>query len=297
MRLLRRASRRDRRGGRDHRGILLVRLALRGVFDTVVVPDGSGARSAWRGGSCPPCFQCGSSLVERRSAFRSKKPREHMRAQAGKTSISEHSKSVHVPKTLAESGPIMEKRMLLPSSDLLRAGLGLKLNQIKLATRSYLRDRTSQATGTVTSYAIAAGLFAAAGVFLIASCRVGMTALFRWIEINYGVFYAFGVVGGLLLLIAIVCAGFAAAKLKRRPPHFPSLTSRLRVAMIGTVTDSDKIKAALAPSPSRTHPGRTSPMTRRGAPWNNSDVRAGLILAAILLGWAATRRRRQAKER
>ena len=59
--------------------------------------------------------------------------------------------------------------MLGPSSGLLRAGVELKLNQIKLAMRSYLRDRTNQATGTVTSYAIAAGLFAAAGIFLVAA--------------------------------------------------------------------------------------------------------------------------------
>ncbi len=186
--------------------------------------------------------------------------------------------------------------MLVPSSDLLRAGLGLKLNQIKLATRSYLRDRASQATGKVTSYAVAAGLFAAAGIFLIAACLVGLTALFRWLEIHHGLFYAFGVVGGLLLLIAIICAGFAAMKLKRRPPNVPSLTSRLRVAMIGTVNDPDKIEARLAPSASRNRPNRDRPMTRRGAAWNNRDVRAGLILAATLLGWAATRRRRQARE-
>jgi len=186
--------------------------------------------------------------------------------------------------------------MLVPSSDLLRAGLGLKLNQIKLATRSYLRDRTNQATGTVASYVVAAGLFAAAGIFLIAACLVGMTALFRWVEINYGLFYAFGVVGGLLLLVAIICAGFAMMKLKRRPRQFPSLTSRLRVAAFGTVSDPAKIEAALAPSASRTPPDRNRPMMRRGAAWNNRDVRAGLILAATLLGWAAARRRRQAKE-
>ena len=74
--------------------------------------------------------------------------------------------------------------MLAPSSGLLRAGIGLKLNQIKLATRSYLRDRTNQATGTVASYAVAAGLLAAAGIFLIAACIVGTMALFRWVEIN-----------------------------------------------------------------------------------------------------------------
>jgi hypothetical protein len=38
------------------------------------------------------------------------------------------------------------------SSGLLRAGLALKLSQIKLAVRSYLRDRTSQAADTATSY-------------------------------------------------------------------------------------------------------------------------------------------------
>ena len=121
--------------------------------------------------------------------------------------------------------------MLAPPGDLLRAGLGLKLNQIKRATRSYLRDRTDQATGSVTSYAVAAGLFAAAGIFLIAACLVGVTALFRWIEINYGLFHAFGAVGALLVLIAAVCAGLAVSKLKRPAPHFPSLTSRLRVAI------------------------------------------------------------------
>src|SRR5229473_187152 len=119
--------------------------------------------------------------------------------------------------------------MLAPSSGLLRAGLALKLNQIKLATRSYLRDRTHQATATVSSYAIAAGLFVAAGIFLIAACLVGIVALFRWIEINYGLFQAFGVVGALLLVIAAICAAVGARKLKSRHPYFPSLTSRLRV--------------------------------------------------------------------
>ncbi len=59
--------------------------------------------------------------------------------------------------------------MLAASGGVLRAGLALKLNQVKRATQSYLRDRTDQATGTATSYAVAAGLFAAAGIFLIAA--------------------------------------------------------------------------------------------------------------------------------
>src|ERR1035437_5064652 len=86
--------------------------------------------------------------------------------------------------------------MLALSSGLLRTGLALKIRQIKWAMRSYLRDRAAQGQGIVASYAVAAGLYAAAGIFLIAACLVGLTALFRWIEMNYGLFQAFGAVGG-----------------------------------------------------------------------------------------------------
>ena len=41
--------------------------------------------------------------------------------------------------------------MLAPSGELLRAGLALKLNHVKRATQSYLRDRTNHATGKVTN--------------------------------------------------------------------------------------------------------------------------------------------------
>ena len=49
--------------------------------------------------------------------------------------------------------------MLALSSGLLRTGLALKIRQIKLATRSYLRDRAAQGQGIVASYAVAAGLY------------------------------------------------------------------------------------------------------------------------------------------
>jgi Putative Actinobacterial Holin-X, holin superfamily III len=193
--------------------------------------------------------------------------------------------------------------MLAPSSGLLRTGLALKLSQIRLATRSYLRDRTNQATGTVTSYAIAAGLFAAAGIFLIAACLVGITGLFRWIEINYGPFWAFGAVAGLLLVIAAICAAIAASQLKRPPPHFPSLTSRLRVAIKASPFKSGQIEplrdAAAAnfttSSAPVTRASRRRLKTNEGPVRNNRNIGAGLILTATLLGWAATRRRQQAR--
>jgi len=191
--------------------------------------------------------------------------------------------------------------MLAPSSSLLRAGIGLKLSQIKLATRSYLRDRTHQATGTVASYAVAAALFAAAGIFLIAACLVGITALFRWIEINYGQFWAFAAVGGLLAAIAAICGGLGAIKLRPSSPHFPSLANRWRVAIKSNPVEPDQIEAArdtaasilLAPSTPRSSNRRA----RRSRPaQNNRNIQAGLIVMATLLGWAATRRRSQARQ-
>jgi hypothetical protein len=193
--------------------------------------------------------------------------------------------------------------MPAPSDGLLRTGLALKLSQIKLAMQSYLRDRTNQTTGTVTSYASAAGLYAAAGVFLIAACLVGITALFRWIEIEYGLFWAFGVVAGLLLLIAAICAAMAASRLKRPPPHFPSLTSRLRVAIKSNPLKLDQIEAVrdttaailMTPSAPVTRADRRRAKAERRPQRNNRDIGAGLILMATLLGWAATRRRHQAR--
>jgi hypothetical protein len=187
--------------------------------------------------------------------------------------------------------------MLAPPGDLLRAGLGLKLNQIKRATRSYLRDRTNQATGSVTSYAVAAGLFAAAGIFLIAACLVAITALFRWIEINYGLFPAFGAIGALLLLIAAICAGLAVSRLHQPPPHFPSLTSRLRVAIWANPIKPSPAEAAhdvaasvLAATPDPVAGRKRAPAySRRGQ--NNFELKVGLALTAVLLGLAVSRRR------
>jgi MFS family permease len=191
--------------------------------------------------------------------------------------------------------------MLAPS--LLRAALALKLARIKLATRSYLRDRTRQAADTVSSYAIAAGLFAAAGIFLIAACLVGITALFRWIEINYGMFWAFGVVGALLLVIAAICAAVAVSKLKPRPPHFPSLISRLRVAVKASpvkpaqiATARDTAAAVLqAPSAPAARANRAVPKIELRPALDSRAMGAGLIVVGTLLGWAAARRRHQAR--
>jgi Putative Actinobacterial Holin-X, holin superfamily III len=188
------------------------------------------------------------------------------------------------------------------SSGLLQAGLALKINQVKRAASSYARDRAAQGQGIVASYAVAAGLYAAAGIFMVAAVLVGVTALFRWIEINYGLFQAFGVVGVLLLVIAAICAAMAASKLKPRQPHFPSLTSRLRVAIKANPIKPDQIEAArdtaaavlLAPSSPVPQANRRR-LNAKSRPRDNKAMPAGLILLATLLGLAAVRRRHQAR--
>ncbi len=188
--------------------------------------------------------------------------------------------------------------MVALSSGLLRTGLALKLNQIKRATRSYLRDRTNQATGTATSYAVAAGLFAAAGIFLIAAVLVGVTALFRWIEIKYGLFWAFGAIGGLLVVIAAICAGLAASRLKRPAAKFPSLTSRLRVAINAHPIQPTRVEGATntaaailrEPATPVSDASRARRTSHSGPVADSRKVQAGLLVAATLLGWAAVRR-------
>jgi len=178
-------------------------------------------------------------------------------------------------------------RMLAPPGELLRVGLEHRLNRVRRATQSYMRDRARQATGTVTSYAAAAGLFAVAGIFLIAACLVGLTALFRWVEMKYGQFTAFGVIGGILVAVAAICAVIAAIKLRRPTPHYPSLASRLRVAIAAPVAqepDADHIDPDTIPLAPSSSTGRTG--ARGGV-----NVPMGLAVAALLLGVAALRRR------
>ena len=181
--------------------------------------------------------------------------------------------------------------MLAPPQKLLRSGLrtgvGFKVDRAKRAVGSYVNDRRQRATGIITSHVVAYAMFGIAGVFLLAAFLVGLAALFEWIEINYGLFPAFGVIGGLLLVIAAACAAFAAARLRREPPEFPSLASRLRVAIKTSPTEAAAAaltaSAALRP---RRHPSRTGP---RADPHTPRSMPIGLVATAVLVGLIVAR--------
>jgi hypothetical protein len=188
--------------------------------------------------------------------------------------------------------------MLAPSGELLRAGMALKLNHLKRAARSYLRDRTSQTTGRLTSYGVAAGLFAVAGLFLIAALFVGLIALYRWVALTYGQFWGFGVVGAVLLVLAAACAGVAMAQLNRRTRPIVPLASRMRVAIAtpriprGTIKQAVKEVATAIPL-APLAPGERGNGLKNSPVRGNRPVQLGLMLAALtLVGITAARRRR-----
>ncbi len=190
--------------------------------------------------------------------------------------------------------------MLAPSGELLRAGMALKLNHLKRAAQSYLRDRTSQTTGRVTSYAVAAGLYAVAGLFLIAAFFVGLIALYRWIAITYGQFWGFGVVAAVLLVLSAACAGVAMAKINRPTRPIVPLASRLRVAIAtpriprGTIKQAVKEVATtipLAPLGPDEKPGVRGNSTAKPIRSHRSLQLGLMVAAAGLLGVTVVRRK------
>lgn len=181
--------------------------------------------------------------------------------------------------------------------------LALKTRQLKLAARAYVDDRTEQGKSAVMSYVTALALFAVALIFLIGACIVGLIALYRWIALWYGQFVAFGCVGGLLVLLAIICVGVAILQIKRRQPDIPSLSSRLidairsnpvRLAPPASAkaierahqSDSDAHPTPARLQADRRHRDRSAHYTNEG--------RAMLLIAATLLAWSVARFRRKA---
>ena len=204
---------------------------------------------------------------------------------------------------------------------LLRAGLGLKLTQLRLAATSYVEDRTDHSKDVVKSYAVGAGFYAAAGLFFVAACLVGAGALFHYVAETYGIYTAFAVSGGVLVLLAIITAAIAAAKMKPPKATFPGLMDRLKAAITGkrvksSVLSRDQIEKSAAATkqvskraaesrPVQPKPVRNAVESARstaadvlrqpayappGDKGTPAVTKAGAALAVTMLGWALARR-------
>lgn len=179
-----------------------------------------------------------------------------------------------------------------PVMSLLQTGISLKMAQLRGAVDTYISDRGNQGREIAVSYAVAAGLYAAAGVFVIALMFLGLFALFYWVESEYGTLHAFGACAGLLLLLALICAALAASKL-RSSSKVTGLGSRLSDALSETPpsarADTDVAAKATKPKLAR----KTSPVAYASRPAITSSKRAisvGLIVSVGLTGWALARR-------
>lgn len=156
--------------------------------------------------------------------------------------------------------------------------LNNKIDRAKHAAGSYLQDQTDQVVARVVSYAVAAGLYAAAAIFAMAALIVGATAGFRWIEIRYGVFEAFGALAALLVIFMALFVILALYALKRAPKRVAPLSSRLRVALGAPPSTGDVGAAATVASLPTRHRGLVGGSTA-----------TALAIALSLIGWVRAR--------
>jgi hypothetical protein len=128
-------------------------------------------------------------------------------------------------------------------------------------------------------------------------CRMSCGNVFRWIEVNYGLFQAFGIIGVLLLVAAGICVVVALFSLRRSQPQFPSLASRLRVAIKRNPIHASQTQIAGDTASAVRSPTLEKVRIRRGSRLQRDDLQisASLILVATLLGWAAARRWQQTR--
>ena len=166
-------------------------------------------------------------------------------------------------------------------STLLSVGMALKGNQLRRAFGEYVSDRMAQGQHIATAYIMACAMFAVAGIFLIAAFFVGLAALFNYVEWTYGTFPAFGVIAGLLVLLAIIFLMLAQSRMK--PVRaIPALSSRLDDAVHSSPVYPKGVEAKQ----------RQAKVARVRAPAEPTSfpVKAGLTTAVVLMGWAMARR-------
>src|ERR1700739_2042343 len=84
--------------------------------------------------------------------------------------------------------------------------------------RAYGREVRTWMTALLTGYAVAVALLLAAFVGLMGAVAVGLGALFHYVELKYGTWIAYGSIGGLLVVLAMLAAALGIAKLRQEMP-------------------------------------------------------------------------------
>jgi len=153
-------------------------------------------------------------------------------------------------------------------------------NLLLRLVRSYGHDLKHWLGGLTTHYAAGAGLVATGVVFLVVAAGVAISAGFHTLEIQYGAYIAYGVVGGMFLLLGL--SGLVAGRVMLSRPATPLPAPKRQFQVLKHAITAPSI-TTLAVQGGR-EAGRIDPVSR------------GLAVgaAAILLGWvAANQARRQ----
>jgi hypothetical protein len=141
---------------------------------------------------------------------------------------------------------------------------------------SYFFDVRAWATGLATGYAIAGSLLVLGAVCILAAVMVGLAALFQWIEVNYGTYRAFGIIGGGLILAGALCVVMGLRLIKQPKSRFPLAERQIAIAK----------RAVGAPALQRLN-GASRPNLFSADPI--TEFLAGAA-AVILIGWVAASR-------
>jgi uncharacterized protein YjbJ (UPF0337 family) len=89
------------------------------------------------------------------------------------------------------------------------AGLDHALAAAKLKLEEKADEVVDHVKEVVVRMSVVAALAVAAAIFALLAFITGLVALYAWLEPAYGVFQALGIVGGVLVVIALVSIGAA----------------------------------------------------------------------------------------
>src|SRR3569623_361960 len=158
---------------------------------------------------------------------------------------------------------------------LIRAALAYKAANIQHAGQAYVRDQASRSKSAFVSYLFGVCFFLGAAIFAIVAVLIGAAALFRFIEMRYGLFEAFGAAGGAMVVVALICLAIGVTKMNIKSGHIVPLASRVRVAAHSHPITRENVQDAAGALVDRKHRSTTF----------------GLALAGTLLSYLVLRRR------
>jgi hypothetical protein len=145
--------------------------------------------------------------------------------------------------------------------------------------RGYTRKLAGWVRQRGTTYGVAAGLLLAAALLLVFAAGIGTAALFYFVELHYGPWTAYGVIGGSFAALGTIAILVALLMLKRQGPPVPRPPSAAKLFRQA----APLMATRLASAPQR--------VATRSADGTTRLLATGAAL--LLIGWAASSHRQR----